>query len=302
MAGNSDFLTQVPPFLTDGKDEFCRVSEQETHRGKYRNLSVRIKENVVFITGSLCKFYYGDNLQVLDRVRTKDAIMMLSDGLHIPVYDAKVLRIDVGMNLLMNYEVPYYFPFLGQSPPLDRLEQNNGIYYRGCKGGILLYDKLAEHKLKGGDIPEVLNESNLLRIESKFNRRIYQQFNVPEVKASALYDREFYKKIIKRCGDNYFNINKYKVPNIKFNYTKMKYFDKQIWLIAINAVGGEEKMIRIIEQARRKGEFTSRTKVKRYKDKIREVCTTPQLSFESPQIIELDEKVREAVNRNIQLL
>lgn len=292
----TDLLSIVPPLLTDVKETFCSKTQTLNITGGFKNYRVSVKEQGVFLTGSICKYFLNDNMQTLDRKKTQEAITKLSDELHLPINEAKVTRVDVAENLVMNFEVPYYFPFLGQARHFARLQQNNGVNYRNGKREMLFYGKLHEQNLKGVPIPEILQNRNVLRYEHRFKNRLCKQFNLPEIIASTLYNEKFYIDILSRWKVGYFIIHKHKLPNFDLNILQnMREFEKQIFLLGIKSLGGEPAMMQMIEQAKQQGIFKNKMQVKRIKDKVKDVCTTPQLNYESDAIAELDKKVKEAV-------
>jgi hypothetical protein len=294
--GYTNLLSAIPPLLTNVKETFCSTSQQISFTGNLKNYRVIVKERGVFLTGSLCKYYLNDNMQTLDRRRTEEAIDMLSDELHLPIAEAKVTRLDIAENLLMCYKVPYYFPYLGQSGRFTRLEQNNGVYYRLGNREMLFYGKLHEQRLKGVPIPEIMLNRNVLRYELRFKNRLCKQFNRFEVLNSTLFEEEFYMEMLTRWRDTYLSIHKHRNSSFNLNtLNSMKDFEKQIFLLGIQSLGGESAMMQIIEQAKQRGMFKYNMDVKRIKDKVKKVCANPKLTEESDAILELDKKVVEAI-------
>ncbi len=291
---NTDLLSEIPCYLTNVKEVYCQTTDTVSIRGNLKNYRISVNKEGVFLTGSICKYKLGDNIQTLDLIKTKEAITMLSDELHLPIHEANITRIDLAKNLQMNYEVPFYYPFLGEASRYNRLEQNNGIYYRNGLKEMLFYGKIYEQELKGVPIPEPLRESNLLRYELRFKSHLKQQFKLSEVKASILYNEKFYLGISNRWKAEYLKIKKHKLFELEpKSLNNVKDFEKLIYLNGIKAIGGEVAILQMIEQAKTKGVFKNKMQVKRCKDKVKSICNTPQLSFESNAIKELDEKVNE---------
>lgn len=294
----TDLLSIVPPLLTDVKETFCSKTQILNFTGSFKNYRVSVKEQGIFLTGSICKYFLNNNMQTLDRRKTKEAIAMLSDELHLPISEAKVTRVDLAENLIMNFDVPFYFPFLGQARHFTRLQQNNGVNYRNGKREMLFYGKLHEQNLKGVPIPEILQNRNVLRYEYRIKKHgaICKHLNRTEVIASTLYNEKFYIDILTRWRDAYFTIHKHKLSNFDLNTLQnMKEFEKQIFLLGIKSLGGEPAIMQMIEQAKQQGIFKNKMQVKRIKDKVKDVCTTPLLTYESDAIAELDKKVKQAV-------
>jgi hypothetical protein len=295
-AGTVNLLKDIPSLLTGVKEKYCQDTGILSITGKHGNFHVTANENRIFLSGSICKYFLKDNMQTLGRGQTKEAIQLLSDELHLPIDRANVTRVDIAENFLMRYEVPFYFPFLGSCQHYKRLEQNNGIYYRNGKRELLFYGKIHEQKIKGIPIPAMLANRNLLRYEMRFKSRLCKEFNRPEITANTLYDEKFYIEALKRWKENYFQIRKNKtVNNVNLNFKSMNHFEQQILLVGIASLGGEPAILQAIEQARQQGIFSNKMQVKRFKDKVKKICSSPALTEDSEAIQELDKKVKEAV-------
>lgn len=292
---NTDLLAEIPALLKNVKEENDHETGTIKIKGSLKNYKVIVKENGVWLSGSICKYFLKDNIQTIDRKGTMEGFTILSDELHLPVYDAEVKRIDMAENFLMNYEVPYYYDFLGNARHYNRLTQNNGLYYRNGLREMLFYGKLHEQKQKGMVIPEMFSGKNMLRYEYRLQSRLCNQLNRPEIITKDLWQESFYMNFQNRWKDEYFKIYKYNLSTLQLNFKNMKTFEKQMWLIAINSIGGEAAFLQMIEQAKQRGEFTNKMQVKRYKDKLKSVCSTPLLTYEGDAIAELDKKIKEAV-------
>lgn len=271
-------------------------NDMQTITGNYKNLRIFYKETGIFIAGSLCKYLLGDNMQTLGRGSTKEAICRLSDELYLPFQQANVTRVDVAENLIMQYEVPYYYSFLGDARHYKRLEQENGIYYRQTKREMLFYGKLLEQEYRGVPIPPLLQGRNVLRYEYRFKNRLCRQLNMPQVKASYLSDEKTYMAILQIWRDEYYKIRKVKSP-LPFVLTlnNMKQLQNELMLLGIKTIGGEQAMQQIIEQCKQQGKFQNKMQVKRVKDRVKKVCNMPLITGDSDAILELNRKVDEAI-------
>lgn len=81
--------------------------------GNYKNLRVKLNGNNTSITGSLAKYYFGDNLQQLTRKDTERAIEKISDYLQLPVSEANIFRLDIGANFILDEPLYNYYTCLG---------------------------------------------------------------------------------------------------------------------------------------------------------------------------------------------
>jgi hypothetical protein len=282
--------------LTGLTEKYTVDTGATTITGKLENYVVTIKEEGIILTGSLCKLFFGNNFQTLNRKSTEQAIIKMSDLLSIRVKDATITRIDVAENLNMNYQPDIYYHSLGEMGRFKRQEQPNGIYYRQSKKVLSFYDKIREQKDKHGFIPDAINGNNILRYELRYISRLLEQFNRNIITASTLFQNDFYDDLLNRWQLHYDTIRKNRILNIDINFTKMKDLEKLLLLKGAEALGGEKVLMQMIEQAKQRGVFQYQMQVKRMKDRIKNVCRSPRFTHLSDEVIELDTKVKEAVN------
>ena len=288
-ASCSDMLAQTPVFL-DNLTEHKKAGRIH-YSGNLKNLNIYVSERGVSIKGSLAKYYLDDNLQTLTRKDTEHAIDKLSDDLHIPVKKADVSRIDFAHNFIMKYKPIHYYSYLGDSQYFSRYLQPKSLYYKNGNRTKLFYDKRSEAKNKTISIPDVLRDKNVLRYEIRYRRRLGNQLNEPELKASTLYKEPFYIKLIDRYVSDYNSIHK--IPEIKLNTDKMdspKDFWRQIALLKIDEIG-VNRMMEIIEEWRAKDVFDNPAYYSRLKKEIRDYSNKYKADDSAQLIEELDNKV-----------
>ena len=291
---NSEILMELRYLLTDPKEIKSLITNSISITGNYKNYRVHIGEKGLSLSGSLCKYYLGNNIRTLDNSTVKDAINMLSDNIHLPLKDATLRRIDLAENFEMRYEVPLYYSLLGSTDRYKRLEQNNGINYRMTIKEMLFYGKIPELRENGVEIPERYNGVNLLRYEFRLKNHLSQQLKTTELNVSRLYNEQFYKELINIWKAEYNSIYKYKQHNINLNsINNVKQFKSRILLEGIKSLGGESEALKIIEQAKNQGYFKNKMQVKRFKDLVKSICNEPNSSFESDAIDELNKKINE---------
>lgn len=137
---------------------------------------------------------------------------------------------------------------------------------------------------------------NLLRYEQRYLQRLREQFNLPEIRASLLYDEHFYSNLIKNWYNDYKNINKLR-DNIKFDYAMIKtkkQFSLQAILFYVIQKGGELEALKEIAEAQRQGLLTKKQAFD-LRDEIKKACKSKLLTSASDIIAELDTKVKQAV-------
>ena len=248
----------------------------------------------ISLKGSLAKYFLPDNFHTLNRGDSQRAIEMMADDLHLSIDQAKVCRIDFAQNFLMRYDPKAYYSYLGECLHYKRFCQPESLYYNNGLRTKLFYNKIAEGKAKGLKLPDVWNGQNVLRYELRLTSRLPQQLNQPEVKASTLYDEQFYISMVRQWIDEYKAINKLNLINFKLTeMNSPKDFRKQLELIAVNAIG-QDKLMQMIEEMRIKKAFDKPEYYSRLKKEMRELCKTPDLTCSSDMMAELDKKIQTA--------
>jgi hypothetical protein len=240
-------------------------------------------------------FVNGNNFQALSRGDTRQAIEKLSDLLRLPMDRAAVTRIDIAQNFIMRHDKVVYFDHLGTLQYFKRFQQNNGLYYSNSNKTLLFYEKVHEQTDKGQSIPEMYQGRQVLRYEQRYKKRLLQCFNLPELRASLLYNPVFYTDIVNRWRREYEEIKK--INDIQIDYTMIKTTKdqaRQALLYYITQRGGELQVINEIKEAYHKGELTKK-QAHDLREKVEEACKCESFTASSDVIQELDRKVKEAV-------
>lgn len=250
--------------------------------------------------GSLCKYRFGNNLQTLTRQETQRAIEQLSDTLHLPLHLAKMYRIDVAQNLILQHPIEVYLNHLGQMEigrkKITRwFDERGSLYYYYNGGMYVLYDKLKELSGKGQLIPELYKGKNVLRLEHRYTARLPKAFNAPCVTAAMLYDEDFYIDVVNRWHDSYKAIKKVNETILNFNGMKGKKGIHQFAIkAAIKFAGGELELIEKIKEAQKLGEIDSKTAYYFRQEIEAAIQTNAAITAQNELILELDKKVNEA--------
>lgn len=288
-----NFLETIPKYLTRV------ISIGESKYGEYVNgnldtLKVKVTENRVTVKdSSICKYYLGDNFKTLSKGDYKRAIEKISDCLHLPFHLANVTRIDLAQNFIMQYESDLYYPYLGESPYYKRLEQNNGLYYNNKLRQLLFYGKVQEQKDKRQPIPKLYQYRNVLRFEMRFKSRLREQFNRAEITAGLLYDEVFYRDLVKRWKNEYFNIQKInnKFSNMKPTGSTKELIENMALFKILEA--GQSQVLNTIKQWQQTGEITKK-QAKDHREKIKLLTQKPIDEKGNDLINELNRKIKEA--------
>ena len=288
-----DLLQDIPGRLTNQKN--MTFERKPFVSGYLGSLKVGVSEKALKIKdSSLCKWYLGDNFQGLSRGDTRHAIEKLSDLLLLPMDRAIVTRLDVAANLIMRYDKAVYYNHLGNLQYYKRFEQPNGLYYSTEDKVIIFYEKVHEQTDKGQPIPEMYRGRDVLRYEQRYKRKLLQCFNLPELRASTLYDPDFYVNLVNRWRSEYERIKKLNDIHLDYNMIKTKKDQaRQAILFYVQERGGELAVINEIKEAYKKGELTGK-QTHDLKEQVEEACKCDLLTARSEVIEELDKKVKEA--------
>jgi len=289
-----NLLNDIPARLT--RQSVTRFSDGAVSiTGYLESVKVRVSaQTVKVIDSSFCKWFLGDNFQGLSRGDTRQAIEKLSDLLLLPMDRAAVTRIDVAQNFIMRHEKAVYFDHLGGLQYFNRFQQNNGLYYSNSNKTLLFYEKVHEQTIKGQPIPEMYQGRQVLRYEQRYKRRLLQCFNLPELRASLLYDPVFYSDIVNRWRSEYEKIKKINDIQINYNMVKTKKDQAlQAILFYVTQRGGELQVVNEIREAYKKGELTKK-QAHDLRKQVEEACKAKAFTCSSDVIQELDKKVKES--------
>lgn len=290
----------IADYLDDANYMENRDTGERKIYGSFHGLKVTAFPHGVSVVGSLTKLLHdGSNIYTLNRHDTEKAICLISDGLHIPMDEAKVTGLEVGANLFLRHAVPRYIDRLGIMPYKKRIQiEPSAISYRGAgKQRIcecVFYDKIADARAKQMNIPTGFEQANLLRYENKYTKRVSEQMG-QAVTASTLYDAAFFRKVAFRWRDGYFSIkknqiNKTDMSNIK---TPTDAFNALVARL-ISQSGG-----RVVEDYMKELEdnevFKTREEYRRAREKFKKAIAWDSGSVSDELITELDDEVRNAV-------
>ncbi|MDL2320030.1 hypothetical protein LJC45_02730 [Alistipes sp. OttesenSCG-928-B03] len=287
--------------LDNAKETVNRSTGEMWTSGTLKNLQISVGAAGVSVKGSLAKFHLPDNTFTLTRQGTKETISDLSDALHIDLNAARITRIDVAANMIMQHEPARYYEALGGCRYFDRLATSTDtLSYRSKnkdhRRTLVFYDKLREVEGRGGIIPDVFAGSNLLRYEARWERRLPRQLKEPDITASTLYDSRFYCKVIDLWKDAYFNIEKKKTMKADAieDIRTVSGLTDYVCAIALQKLPPDE-VRNIIDEAKRKGIFEDRNYYYRATRKLKDIAGKAALSETSELVNELDRAVRQAV-------
>lgn len=292
---DSNYLDVLPLYLSNVGchsfgDSVVITGELDSLKVVANAYALKIKDR------SLCKWYLGDNFQTMTRKDIENAIANLCDALHLDLTGAQVMRLDLAQNYITKHPVSTYFNHLGSLKYAQRLVQPSGLYYHRPNVIACFYDKVKETRNKGESLPEIYTGKNVLRYEFRFMHRLPQVLNVPEVKASMLYDECFYMEIINQWYNTYKHIQKVNDITINFQSMKSKQELYRMGILAlVEKIGGEMAIIEQINNAKKIGELTSKQSFD-MKKAIKDACKEhTDIVTINDAIVELDKKVNDSI-------
>lgn len=291
---NQADLAQVANLL--GRESLTKETGEVWSTGTVGNLRVVVGGAGLSIKGSLAGFYHTSNTQLVGKNEVSQAIEKLGDTLRLNMSNARVTRLDVCANFILENAPKAYLDILGSLTYFQRIQatQNTLYYQRGKENlqTLCFYDKGVECHDTRKELPEVYAlSSNMLRYEARFNSRLSKQFNRNEITASTLANREFYNEVVAKWGQLYFNINKFYNT---ITMTKIKTVSEAkdyIFAVALSNLGAQD-LEKMLTEMKAKGVFEDRKYYSRLRQSIDEVSKKFVTTGSNDLARELDDEVR----------
>jgi hypothetical protein len=253
--------------------------------GKFKNLQVKINASCLTVSGSLAKYYFGNNLEILDRQTTKTAIEMLSDDLLLPIGEAQLYKLEFGTNLIMQQPVSQYFNALVSARYYERTSYKHGIQFINSQRSKSFYDKAAEMRRSKIELPQELKSKNILRYEVRIKERVPKQIGA--VNLSEIVTPIFYRKITQRLQKEYFSIRQAHSLRNGARLNSRKQLHEFALAALVQMLGGVERA----EENLISPDATKQQR-SRMRATLREAASQPDLSEPIEVLHELDEKIR----------
>lgn len=264
--------------------------------GHLGGLRVSVYESGLYVVGSLAKYFNGGNIYTLNRKDTEKAVLRLSDELGVDISSAKITGLEFGDAFVMKYPVEEYLKRLSSMPRLARNQQEHSLYFQG-RGleqpkSVVFYNKGVELMKKKEPLPDDLRGLNLLRYELRFKNRLPQQIGWPEVTASTLYDREFYRKMLNLYQQSYFSIMKRKTMRLSALREVKNPKDAFDCLVGMLISQTDPKQIEDFIGDLTTGTNLDRVQLYRLNKMVERVSTKGRLMEQDELIAELDNHIR----------
>ena len=290
-------LLKLPDLITDTKETFHQHTGKVSISGKLNNLHIGLNDYALSISGSITKYKYGNNWGRLSFGAMQRTFESLSDRLKMPIDRAIFTRLDLGVNLIMNYHEGFYFDLLDHCPRFNKLLMENGVYFNQRQKQLLFYGKETEQKEKGQEIPELYKGRHTLRYEMRWRKGLSKQLNTSSVNVKALCQEPFYMGLVTRMKDAYFKVNKHKINPLAIESMRSsKTMTDYLILKGIEAeFGSIGNALAYVDKANKSGIFDNKMQASRLKQKLNGLWKDPDLSIENDLTLELDAKVKEAL-------
>lgn len=295
-------LEEIPPRLAEIERFTCTSKYGSSWHATHNNLKIKITDKSVTIKGSICKWHMGNNLHSITLADTQNALSQLSEIIGPSIERFYIDRVDLAANLIMENPAEAYFLHLGiieKGNVLPRHEPS-GIYYDlpskpHNKSSLLFYSKDKEMRAHRKRIPVEWMGLHVLRYE-------YRKYPLLTT-ADSLYKKEFYNSLLEQWKGRYDEITMQNDVTLNFGEIHgKKDFSKFGILAACQRVGGVNKALEQVEQARVMGKLTSKQAYDQRKAIIQANEADVQLTVTSPLIEELNNKIDIAYRNGKQLL
>lgn len=275
-----------------GKTDFCGFHVDFTSFGMY-------------VSGSLNKLIHGgSNLFDMDINQAKEAIQKLTDSLQLDFFNAKLIELEFGVNLVVKHKPNLYFSRLVEYPRKHRDEVSKTTLYfvrenKNDSERIKFYDKIVEATKNKMSIPDEYQEKNVLRVEMCWSKKLARQLNEYEVTGQTLCETDFYNKLLDKFCDCYEKINKQKIidcdmSKIKSSNDLADYVLADIFSLVTDFDAQVEARL---QQAKEANVLKSARDYTRAKDRIRRMKEKLKSDGQDPLLDELNNSFAEIRQR-----
>lgn len=236
--------------LNDNLRLLNKVSNKEyentgitTMQTTYNDCFFSLTEKYLTITLSLPKLLFGTNQINFTRRDTANALLKLQELVGVDILDAKVQRIDVAHNILVDLPIETYFKILCDKEKMKRWTiGHESLYFtnQGKRMELNFYNKTTQ--LRDTDqliLPEFVNK-NLLRYELRIKSNPAKVLGQPVITCATLVDREFYQSLLTFWYTEYQSILKLSYAPAT-NYGKnLTEFSRYLMTAGIERIGASE--------------------------------------------------------------
>ncbi|MBK7042031.1 MAG: hypothetical protein IPH46_16585 [Bacteroidetes bacterium] len=216
-----DILELLAPIIYDFKKYPNKCYITTNSKFPFR---ISIQHNKLIISGSLCKFYHGDNLNTLSRKQVKHAIQKMAEITVLPINEFKISRLDVSDNIITSFDATEYIEIIEslgkwKEESFKQKAKFTGKYFKASEKEILFYVKWEEFIKKNRcknrskllfdiigqhyAIEEFMKCSQqILRIEFRYLKNVSKCVGIENLRMKDLYKRVYTLQLLEigsRC-------------------------------------------------------------------------------------------------------
>jgi len=214
----SFFLEEKVQYLSD-RFLGIRFKLGNADIGYLGQIQIQKHHGGLYISCSLPKLIYGENITVMPRKTVKEAVWKLEDMLNVDLSCVSLTSMEIGVSIIVAEHPSRYMRLFGNHPRYPRAPYTDSkghmsVRYAKVKGNFSFqaYDKKAEmkdKKVKEDGMPSIFQGSNVLRLEAKIKRRkgIQRLFGM-DLSPHDLYKPDVYEELKRYFWKFYSDISK----------------------------------------------------------------------------------------------
>ncbi|WP_417369802.1 phage/plasmid replication domain-containing protein [Flavobacterium beibuense] len=239
---------------------------------------IKVKQYVdrIRLECSLPKLIKGQNIYSLTYDQVKEAFNKIEELLKINISEGIIRRLDIEFTINTKYDVKDYFKFFGTSNYYKRSEvEKTSLYYQNKSRVINLYDKGKAAKAKHEEISNEHNGKKLMRFECRYRntflKKLARNFGLEIFRVSDIFSEDIFRLLMKQVLLEYESIHKINEPILKLEVQSKTAFNKQLLRIAIDHLGGVNKMLDLIDGLKALNPDISKEHFSRRKKEVKEL-------------------------------
>ena len=262
----------------------------------YDNYAFSLSEKNLKATGSLTKWYGGDNVQNINYSQVREALMKFETVFEIPFDNATVHRIDLALNTFMTYPVYMYLDLIIPPVGYKKTIKDTSKLFEGTKQHLYFYDKVADSRAKDALLYAKHKNDYIFRYEVRFVNGLAKKLGLSDSTFKNFYHSDTYKLLVNKWYHGYEDVPKLTIaPPFNYDVTSLTAIKDSIINEHIQMVGGVEILQAKIYRCKPLKNVKYLTK--QYLDSL------PQAKALSPKLkLELDYKIKYLYKNEIDYL
>lgn len=280
-----------PLTTTEGVMKECRI----------RNMRVVLRGNYLHMLVSLPTLMYGNNLRSLRFESVNECLQKLENIIGIGMMDARLGRIDLAQNIIVEDYCKGYFLSLIHKKGFYKQEYQSGINFitRNNTKTLSFYDKIKSSntpfaKKRGIQIIPEFAGRNVLRYEIRLSHRLNQTLKIPHVFVKDMVDKNTYNLLIGLWLSEYLSISKSKSEIDGKALSSALELKDYLAYKGVIEYGGEGAIKNLIEHNSVEGAFQNSTQPFRMLKMVDRLFKNGYVCRENSLVKELNSKVTEA--------